>query len=194
MNITWSHYRKQYILQHLFFTNQRKRKLKMKKILLIALILTANLNVFFAYNGDTTCTVTCKETTINNLIGEWAYTNFAYQIADNLHACEEIIIVKGAFLKFQFDENGTYTKIYGTGDKETIEVGNWDITDNNHNLVLLPKDGSPAQFIKINNMEEEKVELELNIEEAGLDKIFCTEVNVLNFSKNILPLNNSVIR
>ncbi|MFK7772003.1 MAG: hypothetical protein AB8F94_07680 [Saprospiraceae bacterium] len=166
----------------------------MKKILLIAMILASNLNVFFAHSGDSTCTENCKETTINNLRGEWAYTNFAYQIADNLHACEEIIIVKDAFLKFQFDKNGTYAKIYGNGDNETIEVGNWDITDDNHNLILIPKDGSPAQFIKINKMEEENVELELDIQEAGLDQIFCTEINVLNFSKNILPLNNSIIR
>lgn len=166
----------------------------MKKIILIALILVSNMNAYFANNGDTTCTTNCKETTMNTLTGEWAYTNFSYQIVDNIHACEEIIIVKGAFVKFQFDRNGTYSKTYGNGDNETIEVGNWDITDDNHNLVLIPKDNSPAQFIKINKMEEEKVELELDIQEAGLDKIFCTEINVLNFSKNILPLSNSVIR
>jgi hypothetical protein len=166
----------------------------MKKILLIALILVSNMNTFFAYSADTTCTENCKEVTMNTLIGEWAYINFAYQIVDKIHACEEIIIVKDAFLKFQFDENGTYSKTYGNGDNETIEVGNWDITDDNHNLVLIPKDGSSAQFIKMNKVEEEKIELELDIQEAGLDDIFCTEINVLNFSKNILPLNNSVIR
>ncbi len=166
----------------------------MKKILLIALILVSNMNAYFAHNGDTTCTTNCKEATMNTLTGEWAYTNFAYQIVDKIHACEEIIIVKGAFLKFQFDKNGTYSKIYGNAVTETIEVGNWDITDDDHNLILIPKDGSPAEFIKINKMEEEKVELELDIQEAGLDHIFCTEINVLNFSKNILPLNNSVIR
>jgi hypothetical protein len=166
----------------------------MKKILLIALILVSNMNVFFAHDGDSTCTENCKEAAMNTLIGEWAYTSFAYQIVDKIHACEEIIIVKNAFLKFQFDKNGTYAKIYGSGDNETMEVGNWDITNDSHNLVLIPKDGSPAQFIKINKMEEEAIELELNIQEAGLDNIFCTEINVLNFSKNILPLNNSVIR
>lgn len=166
----------------------------MKKIILTALIIVANFNLHFGNNGDTTCTTNCKETTINTLTGEWAYTNFAYHIVDNIHACEEIIIVKGAFLKFQFDKNGTYSKTYGNGNTETVEVGNWDITDDNHNLVLFPKDGSDAQFIKINRMEEEAVELELDIVGAGLDKIFCTEINVLNFSKNILPLNNSVIR
>lgn len=166
----------------------------MKKILLIALILVFNMNAYFAHNGDTTCTANCKEMTMNTLTGEWAYTNFAYQIVDNIHACEEIIIAKGAFLKFQFDRNGTYSKIYGNGDSETVEIGNWDITDDNYNLVLIPKDGSQAQFIKINKMEEEKIELELDIQSADLDKIFCTEINVLNFSKNILPLSNSVIR
>ena len=166
----------------------------MKKILLIALVLVSTMNVFFAHNGDSTCTVNCKEATMSSLTGEWAYTNFAFQVVDKIHACEEIIIVKDAFLKFQFDKNGTYSKIYGSGDNEIMEVGNWDITDDNYNLVLIPKDGSPAQFIKINKMEEEKIELELDIQEAGLDNIFCTEINVLNFSKNILPLNNSVIR
>jgi len=166
----------------------------MKKILLIAAILVSNMNVFFAHNGDSTCTENCKEFTMNTLTGEWAYTNFAYQIVDKIHACEEIIIVKDAFLKFQFDKNGTYAKIYGSGDNETMEVGNWNITDDNENLILTSKDGSAAQFIKINKLEEETIELELNIQEAGLDNIFCTEINVLNFSKNILPLNNSVIR
>lgn len=166
----------------------------MKKILLIALILLSNMNTYSAHSRDTTCIKNCKEATMNTLTGEWAYTNFAYQIVDKIHACEEIIIVKGAFLKFQFDKNGTYSKTYGHINNETTEVGNWDITDDNHNLILIPKDGSPAQFIKINNMQEEKIELELNIQEAGLDNIFCTEINVLNFSKNILPLNNSVIR
>jgi len=166
----------------------------MKKILLITLVLVSNFNLFFAHNGDSTCTENCKEATINTLTGEWAYTNFAYQIADNIHACHEIIIAKDAFVKFQFDRNGTYTKTFGSGDNENIEVGYWEITDDNHNLVLLPKDDSPAQFIKINQMEEEKIELEFDIQEAGLDDIFCTEINVLNFSKNILPLNDSVIR
>jgi hypothetical protein len=166
----------------------------MKKILLIAVILVSNMNVFFAYDGDSTCTENCKEVTMNTLTGEWAYTSFAYQIVDKIHACEEIIVVKNAFLRFQFDKNGTYAKIYGSSDNEIMEVGNWDITNDNHNLVLIPKDGSPAQFIKINKLEEEAIELELNIQESGLDNIFCTEINVLNFSKNILPLNNSVIR
>ncbi len=31
------------------------------------------------------------------------------------------IISKDAFLKFQFDKNGTYSKAYGNGDNETIE-------------------------------------------------------------------------
>ncbi|MDB4505694.1 MAG: hypothetical protein P8M17_05615 [Saprospiraceae bacterium] len=166
----------------------------MEKMLLIAVIFISNMNVFLANNGDSTSTENCKETTLIALIGEWSYTNFAYQIVDNIHACEEIIIVKNAFLKFQFDKNGTYSKIYGSGDNETMEVGNWDITDDNYSLILMPKNGLQSHFIKINKLEEESIELELNIQEAGLDNIFCTEVNVLNFSKNILPLNNSVIR
>ena len=166
----------------------------MKKILLFALIFVSSLNINFAHNGDSTCTENCKETTFNNLIGEWAFTKFNFSIIDKVHGCEELIVADDAFLKFQFDTNGTYSKTFGIGDKATTEVGKWDITEDSHNLVLFPNDGSVAQFIKIKNMEDEKVVLELDIQAAGLDHLFCTKINVLNFSKNILPLTNSVIR
>lgn len=166
----------------------------MKKILLIALVLVSSWNTNFASNADSTCTENCTTITFNTLVGEWAYTNFSYHIVDRIHACEDLIIADNVFLKFDFDANGTYTKTYGSGNDEKIEVGNWEITDDNHNLALFPMDGAPAQLIKIGKMEDEKIELELNIQEVGLSDLFCSELNVLNFSKNILPLNNSVIK
>lgn len=166
----------------------------MKKILLIALIIVSSWDSNFAHDGNTTCTGNCKDTTISTLVGEWAYTNFAYRIVDRVHACNDFITDDDAFLKFNFDANGTYTKSYGNGSNETVETGNWDITDDNANVVLFPKDGSASEFIKIGKIENEKIELELNIESAGLSDLFCTQINVLNFSKNILPLSTSVIR
>jgi len=166
----------------------------MKKILLIALIFASTWDANFAHDGDSTCTGNCKDTTINTLIGEWAYTNFAYKIVDRVHACDNFITDDDAFLKFNFDTNGTYTKTYGNGSKETIETGTWEISDDNDNVVLFPNDNSSAEFIKIGKLENETIELELNIESAGLSDLFCTQINVLNFSKNILPLSNTVIR
>jgi hypothetical protein len=166
----------------------------MKKIILFALILVSSLNAQFAHNGDTTCTENCKETTLNTLVGEWTFTKFSFSIIDKVHACEELIVADDAFLKFQFDEDGTYSKYFGAGDDGKLEVGTWDITDDNHNLILLPADGSAAQFIKIKEMEDEKVVLKLDIAENGLQDLFCSKINVLNFSKNILPLSDSVIR
>lgn len=166
----------------------------MKKSLLLALILVSSWSISYAHDGDTTCTENCKELAVNTLLGEWAYTNFAYKIVDRVHSCGDFIIADDAFLKFQFDENGTFTKTFGTNSDETFEFGTWDISEDNLYLVLYPNDGSAAQFIKINKLEEEKVELELNIETMGLSDLFCSKINVLNFNKNILPLSNSVIR
>ncbi len=166
----------------------------MKNIFLITIFIISILNSNFAHNGETTCYEDCKEVTITNLVGEWAYTNFSYSIVDNIHYCDELIIAKDAFVKFHFEENGTYTKNFGNGSEETIEVGKWDVIDDTTNLVLYPDGNSTEQFIKILNVENEKVALELNIESAGLDDLFCTKINVLNFSKNILPLHDSVIR
>ena len=144
----------------------------MKKILLIALIVAACWDSNFAHNGDTTSTKDSKENTISTLTGEWAYTNFAYRIVDRVHACDDFITDDDAYLKFNFDANGTYTKTYGNGTTETIETGKWDITDDNSNVVLFPNDGSAGQFIKIGKMEDESVELELDIETAGLSNLF----------------------
>ena len=178
-----------------FFKKQPKEKThKMKKILLIALVLVSSWNTNFASDTDSTCTKNCNEVTFNTLIGEWAYTNFSYNIVDRIHECEDLIIADDAFLKFDFDANGIYTKTYGSGNNETTEVGNWEITADGESLVLFPMDGAAAQYIKIGKMEDEKIELELNIEAVGLSDLFCTQLNVLNFSKNILPLNNSVIK
>ena len=157
-------------------------------------MLTFIWNVNFAHNGDTTCTNNCKETTTNALIGEWNFTNMSVDVADNVHYCESLVIAKNAFLKFHFNANGTYTKTFGNAEVETIEKGTWEVTKDSLDLVLFPNDNSPAQFITIKKMEEEKVILELDIDSAGLGNLFCEKINVLKFSKNILPLSKSVIR
>lgn len=166
----------------------------MKKLIFVTLILVSMWNVNFANNGDSTCTENCKEFTISSLIGEWGYTNFSYQIVDRIHSCEDLIIADNTFLSFQFNEDGTYVKSFGNQDEDNLEVGKWDITEDNQNLVLYPEAGAAAQFIKIGKMGVEKVVLEMDIQEAGLGNLFCDQLNVLNFSKNILPMNESVIK
>jgi len=166
----------------------------MKKILLIVLIFASTWDSNFAHDGDTTCIGNCKDTTMSTLIGEWAYTNFAYRIVDRVHACDSFITDDDVFLKFDFDANGTYTKTFGNSSKETIETGTWDVSDDNASVVLFPNNNPTAEFIKLGKLENEEIELELNIESAGLSDLFCTQINVLNFSKNILPLSNTVIR
>jgi len=166
----------------------------MKNIILTTITIISFLNFNFAHNGDTTSTKDAHETTTTNLVGEWAYTNFSYSIVDNIHYCDNLIIAKDAFVKFHFEENGTYTKTFGNGVEETIEIGKWNITEDAASIVLYEDGSSTEQFIKILNIENEKVELELNIESTGLSNLFCTKINVLNFSKNILPLKGSIFR
>lgn len=166
----------------------------MKKVLLIALVLISCWNFNFAHNGDTTCTENCKEITLNHFIGEWAFTKMAYQVADKVHYCNDFIIADEAFLKFQFDENGNYIKTFGNDTDETTENGTWEVSEDGYNLVLFPVGAGAAQFIKIKKMDDEKVVLELDIDSAGLSDLFCSEINVLNFSKSMLPLSNSILR
>jgi len=166
----------------------------MKKSLFVILILVSTWSLNFAHNGDTTITEKERETTTNILIGEWSFTNMSFDVADNVHYCEDLVIAKDAFVKFHFDMEGGYTLTYGNGVTETIENGNWEITRDSHNLVLYPDGEAPAKFIIIEKMEEEKVELKFDINTVGLNNLFCEKINVLKFSKNILPLNNSIIR
>ena len=166
----------------------------MKKSFLFALILTFSWSINFANNGEDTTAKNTKEDTTNTLIGNWDFTNMSYEVADNVHYCGDLIIADDAFLKFSFELNGSYSKTYGTGESETIEKGTWEVTADSSSLVLFPNDGTSAQFIKIVKMEEEKVELQLDINSAGLEGLFCEKINVLKFSKNILPLRDSVIR
>lgn len=165
----------------------------MKKLLFIALILVSSLETNFANGGDSTCTTDCKEATMSSLTGEWAYTNISYEVADNVHYCSDLVVAEGTFVKFYFDTSGTYTKTFGNGAEEITEVGTWDITEDT-SLVLYPSDNAPAQFIKINKKDDERIEMELDIEASGLADLFCTKINILKFSKNMMPLNDSVIR
>ena len=166
----------------------------MKKSFLFALILTFSWSINFANNGETTCLENCKEDTTETLIGTWAFTNMSFEVADNVHYCENLVIAKDAFVKFNFAVNGSYTKTYGAGENETIEKGTWEITADSFNVVLFPNDGSAAHFIEIVKMEDEKVELKIDIDSAGLGDLFCEKINILKFTKDILPLSDSVIR
>jgi len=167
----------------------------MKKSSLLFLVFLFTWNLNFAHTGDdSSCTENCQEFTTNVLVGEWSYTNMSYEVADNVHYCEDMVIAKDAFVKFRFDAEGSYTMTFGNGKDETIEKGKWEITLDSNNLVLFPNIEAPAKFIEIEKIEEEKVELKFDINSVGLENLFCEKINVLKFSKNILPLNNSIIR
>ncbi|MEM6964958.1 MAG: hypothetical protein AAF573_09345 [Bacteroidota bacterium] len=165
----------------------------MKKLLFIALILASYLNASFAHGGDPTRTSDSKKAMVSTLTGEWVYTNISYEVADNVHYCSDLVVAEETFVRFYFDTSGTYTKTYGQGATEMIETGTWDVTDD-VSLVLHPSDDTPVQFIKINRKDDERIEMELDIEAASLTDLFCTKINVLKFSKNMIPLSDSIIR
>ena len=171
----------------------------MKKILIVALMITLGFAPTFSNNTfsnegntDTCVSKTAEEDLKCVLTGEWSFTGYAFEIIDNIHNCEGLVTANGAYLTFQFNANGTYTKSFGSDQEDKLEVGTWTISKGTHQVVL--DNGSKSEFLKLGNIEDEKIELALDIEATSLEKFFCPEMNILTFNKNILPVAKPLIR
>jgi len=157
----------------------------MKKYCLIAIVFALSYTVGFS-NG----TGNIKEDTVTKsvLAGEWVFTGFSYDIIDNIHGCGDFVTANGAHLTLNFNENGTYTKIYGNDNNEITERGVWEISEDNITVNLFPNecDNNITSF-EIANLDTEEIELKMDIKSAGLSDYICSAMNILTFNKNILP-------
>ena len=91
--------------------------------------------------------------------------------------------IEGAFLYYEFREDGTYIKAFGSNNEKVEETGKWNLSDNGSILFLHPSNDCQAQSQQVNikhlQLDELVLEQSLNTRNTN----FCTGLKDFYFNK-----------
>ena len=113
----------------------------------------------------------------NSLIGSWENSIYPFEVQAENGTRKQM---EGAFLKYYFNENGTYKKVMGTREKKIEEFGSWEVSEDASTLVIT-SDCTATQSIKIKYLQLDELVLEQSLKSTEVD--FCTGVKDFFFNK-----------
>ncbi len=125
------------------------------------------------------------------ITGHWSHNGYPFDIANNLEDCGTFVEMNGAFLEYQFNEDGTYQRKMGSHMVDIEEEGFWEITHDGQYLVFhLTRDGSPeqvysSQYVRLTevNSLEQHLSFEQVLGVSELNSLFCTRMKSFKFYK-----------
>ena len=118
------------------------------------------------------------------LIGEWGNTMYPFEIITVSNSDKDLgKPVKGAFLLYNFREDGTYFKSLGGLEEKREETGYWSLSQDGSELYLHTPCGDEAQVqtIKIKHLQLDELVLEQSLKSDNLR--FCSGLKDFYFNK-----------
>ena len=117
-----------------------------------------------------------------SIVGEWLNSLYPFEIARNGDKP-----MPGAFLQYQFNSDGTYSKLLGNNEAQLDEVGTWEISKDGQYLLLHTNDFENGRKVKKTCMAKIKfVMMDEMVLEHSLqvsNESFCTHLKDFYFSK-----------
>lgn len=143
------------------------------------------LNFNYKPNVDTKA----KQFAESTLQGNWDNATYPFDLTDSMNDCGTFEVMKKAFLKYKFNEDGTYEKTYGNAKVELKESGIWEVSEDGGFVVFLATiDQDPEQVYqtsvaKIRHINIDELVLEQALSSHEFNDLFCTKIKTLAFVK-----------
>jgi hypothetical protein len=125
----------------------------------------------------------------HNLLGEWESAEYPFEIAESIEDCGTFEEMEGAFVRYQFNQDGTFSRTYGSDAMFIAENGIWSLCDDGTHITLFFTNGEGAEDVEgttvlsIEKINEEDLEMLQSIESADFQSFFCTSVKRTGFKK-----------
>lgn len=115
------------------------------------------------------------------LTGSWTNGSYPFDIAKNDTDCGSIEPIEGAFLKFSFNKDGSYSKEWGSSTTQFNEIGIWEISaDGEYVLLKAQSEDNTHESIKtylakIKMVDMDMIVLEQSLVSPDTENTFCTK-------------------
>ena len=126
----------------------------------------------------------------HNFVGDWMHTVYPFELKGaHAEACGTSMEMEGAYLRYQFREDGSYTKEMGNAEIKSIEQGFWEVSKDGQYLVFyVSKDGRPetvytSQYARILDARLGKFRIEHSMTTSDVDGLFCTAPKAFSFER-----------
>lgn len=116
-----------------------------------------------------------------SLFGGWSNASYPFDISKEESDCGTFQPIKGAFLEYDFKNDGTYTKKWGSSKLEFTETGRWEISADGNYLMFRAEskdkshESEKTYLAKIKMLDMDKVVLAQALESPGFEDLFCTK-------------------
>jgi hypothetical protein len=108
-----------------------------------------------------------------SIVGQWENTVYPFEVDD-------AGIVPGAFLRYHFAKDGSYTKVVGNTNMAIKETGIWYIAVDGNHVIMEAEDGAYSEAaIKLLQLDEMVLQHELKVNNPA----FCTQEKAFFFNK-----------
>lgn len=155
------------------------------------------INLTNAVNGDKTSMVfqRIKEAAeLNdiryNLTGSWDCMTYPFDITTDTETCGTFEKMDGAYLAYQLNEDGTYTKNLGTTHMDVEENGFWEVSEDGKYIIFhAAKRGNAEEVFatyvaEVSHLNYGEMVLKQALHGTGdFDTLFCTDIKTFFFNK-----------
>lgn len=126
-----------------------------------------------------------------SLSGKWTSITYPFDLTDNLEKCGTFESIKGAFLEYEFKENGTYSKKMGAEHLQIEEQGYWEVSADGKYLIMHgvgytnPEQIYATTVAELSYVNPGELVLTQALHVSGdFETIFCTEIKSFYFHKS----------
>ncbi|MCR9290309.1 MAG: hypothetical protein NXI23_23295 [Bacteroidetes bacterium] len=116
-----------------------------------------------------------------SLLGNWVNATYPYDLIKNEEDCGTLNPIEGAFLEYNFQKDGTYTKKWGSAKVEFTEVGSWNVSSDGNFLMMKAQDANNVHesevtyLAQIKMLDMDKVVLAQSLHSPNLGSLYCTK-------------------
>lgn len=97
------------------------------------------------------------------LIGNWENAMYPFEFVAEDPGTETNRVVDGAYLTYEFFDNGTYLKRYGGDDIHIVEKGHWEVANTGKLVTLRSSRVRASEEIKIKYIELDELVIEQDL-------------------------------
>jgi hypothetical protein len=155
------------------------------------------INLTNAVSGDKTSMVFQKikeASELNdirfNLTGSWDCMTYPFDITSDTETCGTFEKMNGAFLSYELNEDGTYSKKLGTTHMEVEEKGFWEVSEDGKYIIFhAAKRGNAEEVFatyvaEVSHLNYGEMVLKQALHGTGdFDTLFCTDIKTFFFNK-----------
>jgi hypothetical protein len=125
-----------------------------------------------------------------SLSGNWDCMTYPFDITRNSETCGTFEQMDGAYLKYKFNPDGTYTKNLGTSHLDIEEQGFWEVSEDGQYIIFhAAKRGNANEVFatyvaEVSHLNYGEMVLKQALHGNGeFDTLFCTQIKTFFFNK-----------